>query len=216
MQRRTHCVAAVIGYSAGEEEGRLSVTTPAPIESRAVERDRAELAALLTRVGAGDRRAFDLLYQRTAAKLLGVASRICWERAQAEEAVQETYLAVWRRAASFDPARGTATAWLVTVARNQAVDQLRRSRAPAPFGLDAVGDVADPAALASEVIERRGEEARMLRCLDELAAGDARLIRAGFLEGSTYSELAMRAGAPLATIKSRVRRALIKLRACLE
>ena len=187
-----------------------------PIEPRLVERDRAELAALLTRVGAGDRRAFELLYRRTAAKLLGVASRICWERAQAEEAVQETYLTIWRRAASFDPARGTAIAWLLTVTRNQAVDHLRRSRGPAPFGLDAASNVADPAALASETIEQSGEEARMLRCLEELASGDARLIRAGFLEGSTYSELATRAGMPLGTIKSRVRRALIKLRACLE
>ena len=89
----------------------LPADAPAPIEPRLVNGDRAELAALLARVGTGDRRAFELLYQRTAAKLLGVASRICWERAQAEEAVQETYLAIWRRAASFDPARGTATAW---------------------------------------------------------------------------------------------------------
>ncbi len=186
------------------------------MEPRLVERDRAELAALLTRVGAGDRHAFELLYQRTAAKLMGVASRICWERGQAEEAVQETYLAIWRRAASFDPARGTAAAWLQTVARNQAVDHLRRSRAPAPWGLDAASDVEDPAALASDALEQQGEEARMLRCLGELADGDARLIRAGFLEGSTYAELATRTGAPLGTIKSRVRRALIKLRACLE
>lgn len=180
------------------------------------DRDRAELADLLQRVGAGDRQAFELLYQRTAAKLLGVATRICWDRGQAEEAVQESYLTIWRRAASFDPARGSAMAWLQTLTRNQAVDHLRRLRAPAPFSLDEAAEVVDPAPLAFVTLEAHGEETRLLRCLEELAVGDARLIRAGFLEGSTYLELATRTGAPLGTIKSRIRRALLKLRVCLE
>ena len=130
--------------------------------------------------------------------------------------MQETYLTIWRRAASFDPDRGSAIAWLQTVTRNQAVDHLRRGRGPAPFSLDAAAEVADPAPLASATLESQGEEGRMLRCLEELSAGDARLIRAGFLEGSSYSELATRTGAPLGTIKSRIRRALLKLRVCLE
>ncbi len=195
---------------------RLSTTAPVPIQPRMDDRDRAELAELLQRVGAGDRQAFELLYQRTAAKLLGVATRICWERGQAEEAVQESYLTIWRRAASFDPARGSAMAWLQTLTRNQAVDHLRRLRAPAPFALDEAAEVADPAPLVSATLEARGEEMRLLRCLEELAVGDARLIRAGFLEGSSYLELATRTGAPLGTIKSRIRRALLKLRVCLE
>ncbi len=207
---RGHC------FGNGEGRGRGRLSTTAPVSIGAAERDRAELAELLRRVGTGDRAAFESLYRRTAAKLLGVASRICWERTQAEEAVQETYITIWRRAASFDPERGSAMAWLQTVARNQAVDQLRRQRAPAPFVLDAAAEVADPAPLASATLERQGEEARLLRCMEELTAGDARLIRAGFLEGSSYGELATRTGAPLGTIKSRIRRALIKLRACLE
>ena len=189
---------------------------PVPIQPRPTEHPGATLSALLARVAEGDRAAFGQIYQLTSAKLFGVTLRICWDRTQAEEALQETYLTVWRRAASFDAARGSAMTWLQTVARNQAVDHLRRARLPGPFPLDAAADAPDPAPLASTLLEQAVEERRMLECMDTLDAHDAGLVRAGFLEGSTYSELATRTETPLGTIKSRIRRALLKLRACLE
>ena len=172
------------------------------------------LAAALERIAAGDRAAFALLYHDTAAKLFGICLRILTSRPEAEDALQEAYLTVWRRAGTFDAARGGAPAWLAVLTRNVAIDRLRARRvAPAP--LDTATDVADPAPLASDILIRTGERHQLEHCLGELAPGDALFIRTAFFEGSTYAELAQRADQPLATIKSRIRRALLRLRACL-
>ena len=87
--------------------------------------DSNSLAETLRRVAAGDRAAFEEVYRRTSAKLFGVCLRILPVRPEAEEALQEAYLSVWRRAASFDATRGSAMTWLITLARNRAVDRLR-------------------------------------------------------------------------------------------
>lgn len=123
-------------------------------------------------------------------------------------------MTIWQRAGSFDPARGSPITWLVTVTRNRAIDRLRASGRPhAP--LDLAETIAVDAAGAEDVMIAGDEHRRLQHCIDALPPGEAVMIRTAFFEGSTYGELAERSGSPLGTVKSRVRRALIKLRECL-
>lgn len=170
----------------------------------------------LQRVAAGDRPALAELYSATSAKLFGVCLRILPDRAEAEEALQEAYLTIWRNAARFEAGRASPITWLVTVTRNRALDRLR-GRKGLPLGpLDLASEVADPADGADLLLERDQESARLGVCLGKLDQQDTILIRAAFFEGSAYSELAARASMPLGTVKSRIRRALLKLRECLS
>jgi RNA polymerase sigma-70 factor, ECF subfamily len=181
------------------------------------EASRSQLAAALVRVAAGDRAALRMVYQDTSAKLFGVLLRILNDRGEAEDVLQEVFVTVWRKAGSFDPAKASPITWLVTIARNRAIDRLRAgrgSRRTEPIG--AADDVSDPAPAAAERVEQAQEERRLASCLEELEAQHAAAIRAAFLDGATYDELARRMGVPLGTMKSWIRRGLLKLRACLE
>jgi RNA polymerase sigma-70 factor (ECF subfamily) len=175
----------------------------------------ANLDDTLEAVAAGNRAAFESLYQRTNVKLFGVALRILPERQEAEEVLQEVYLAVWRRAGAFDPARGTAMTWLITLTRNRALDRLRATRRRPADPIELAGDVPDPEPDAEARALAGDEATRIAWCLDRLDHDDARLIRTAFFEGASYADLATRASRPLGTIKSRIRRALIRLKACL-
>jgi RNA polymerase sigma factor (sigma-70 family) len=177
--------------------------------------DSDTLGEALCRVAGGDRAAFEELYQRTSAKLFGVCLRILPMRQEAEEALQEAYLSVWRRAGSFDGARGRPMTWLITLARNSAIDRLRAGGRISTAPIDLADQVADSTPIASALVESDEDERRLAYCVGTLDAGEASLIRTAFFEGSTYAELAERAATPLGTIKSRIRRALAKLRACL-
>lgn len=169
----------------------------------------------LEAVATGDRAAFELVYRRTSVKLFGVALRILPERQEAEEVLQEVYLAVWRRAGAFDPARGTAMTWLITLARNRALDRLRASRRRPSDPIELADNVPDPEPDAETHVLAQDEAGRIAWCLDRLDGDDARLVRTAFFEGASYGELATRAARPLGTIKSRIRRALIRLKDCL-
>jgi RNA polymerase sigma-70 factor (ECF subfamily) len=173
------------------------------------------LAALLAGVARGDRGALERLYSCTSAKLFGVALRILNDRAHAEEAMQDLYLTIWRRASAYDQARGTAMTWLMTLARNAAVDRRRQlgrlAETPLPPAIELQDPAANPLAAVLAVDERR----RLGECLDALELRDRQFIAASFLQGSSYPELALREGLPLPTVKSRIRRALIRLRGCM-
>ncbi|WP_298693042.1 sigma-70 family RNA polymerase sigma factor [uncultured Sphingomonas sp.] len=173
------------------------------------------LSDALNRVASGDRAAFEDVYRRTSAKLFGVCLRILPVRQEAEEALQEAYLSIWRRAGSFDATRGSAMTWLITLTRNRALDRLRAGGKIATTTMDLAEIVADQRPLAFAVLEAGQEEAKLAQCIGTLDQRDATLIRTAFFEGSTYAELAARAATPLGTIKSRIRRALTKLRDCL-
>ena len=177
--------------------------------------ERRLLADALRKVAEGDRRAFEDVYRRSAPKLFGVCLRVLPERSQAEEALQNAYLAVWQRAGSFQEARGTAMTWLIAIARNSAIDRRRARGAAATAPIELAAGIADTEPSAFDHLRAGEEERRLIACLHELHAGDADLVRTAFLEGVTYSDLASRAGSPLGTIKSRIRRALLKLRDCL-
>jgi RNA polymerase sigma factor (sigma-70 family) len=181
------------------------------------EASRSQLAAALVRVAAGDRAALRMVYQDTSAKLFGVVLRILNDRSEAEDVLQDVYVTVWRKAGSFDPGRASPITWMVAIARNRAIDRLRAttmSRRMEP--LDAADAVADPAPAAVERVELAQQHRRLAGCLEELEARQSKAIRAAFLDGSTYEELAARMSVPLGTMKSWIRRGLLKLRACLE
>jgi len=178
---------------------------------------RDELASLLGDAGRGDRLAFRKVYEATSAKLLGVCLRILSDRQLAEDVLQDTYLTVWRKAESFDPSRASPITWLVTIARNRSIDRLRASapmRRSAP--VEAAYDLADDGPSASDLVERGEESVRLNGCLEQLEDKVRGAIRTAFMEGVTYDVLASRENVPLGTMKSWIRRGLLRLRTCLE
>ena len=178
---------------------------------------RRQLTAALARVAGGDRAGLRIVYADTASKLFGVCLRILNDRTEAEDVLQEVYLTVWRKAESFDPRRASPITWLVAIARNRAIDRLRSGgvkRRAEP--IEAAEDVRDSAPLAVERVEAAQEHQRLFGCLEELEGRQSAAIRAAFLDGTTYEELAERMGVPLGTMKSWIRRGLMKLRTCLE
>lgn len=178
---------------------------------------RDELALALARAGEGDRSAFKTVYEATSAKLLGVCLRILADRQLAEDVLQDTYLTVWRKASTFDATRASPITWLVTIARNRSIDRLRSAspmRRSVP--VEDAHDLADAAPLASDVIETTDEVGRLNVCLETLEDKVRTAIRTAFLEGVTYDALASKENVPLGTMKSWIRRGLLRLRSCLE
>lgn len=174
------------------------------------------LEHLLSRTGQGDSRAFTELYQRTSMRLFGICVRMLRDRGEAEEALQEVFVTVWRRARDFDSARAAATTWLVALARNKAIDRLRQRRIPVPLQPFDFDTLADERAGPPADAEAGQEYTRLRNCLEGLERNDRWSIREAFFSGATYKEVAERCQVPLGTMKSRIRRALAQLRACLE
>jgi RNA polymerase sigma-70 factor (ECF subfamily) len=178
---------------------------------------RSQLAAALARVAAGERAALRLVYQDTSAKLFGVCLRILNDRGEAEDVLQDVFVTVWRKAGSFDPTRASPITWLVAIARNRAIDKLRSSamsRRVQP--IESAEDVRDDAPAALELVVAAEQRVRLATCLGELEERHSAAIRAAFLDGVTYEQLAERMKVPLGTMKSWIRRGLLKLRTCLE
>ncbi len=171
-----------------------------------------ELSALLARAAAGDQSAFQDFYSRTSAKLFGIILRILVERGEAEDVLQEVYVTVWRKAAEFDASRASPVTWVATIARNRAIDRLRArgSRPSAPID-DAV-EVRDESPTADTLMEAADDAARVQAALATLEPRHADAIRSCYFEGVTYEALALREGVPVGTLKSWVRRGLLRMR----
>lgn len=179
--------------------------------------DRDHLRALLSATAGGDRRAFENLYQRTSAKLFGICLRILSERTQAEEALQDVYLAIWRKADLYDGDRASPITWLAQIARNKAIDHLRANKSERlSQPIDLVAEIADDAVGVADLAETRDEGRRLHRCFDELSGEQRSVIHTAFFEGCTYEEIAERSSTPLGTVKSWIRRGLIRLKECLQ
>lgn len=173
-----------------------------------------EATALLRRVAAGERDALRRLYAIEAGRLHAVALRILRDPSLAGDVLHDAFLSVWRHAAQFDPARGSASAWLTGIVRNRALD-IARNLAREVTGLT-LPDEADPATDALSAAARTEEEAALRACLAGLDAERRGLVVAAFMGGHTHSELAARTGLALGTVKSHIRRALAALRQCLD
>jgi RNA polymerase sigma-70 factor (ECF subfamily) len=189
------------------------------------ERSR-DLSRLLARAGLGDRAAFADLYARTSAHLFAVVLRIQRERALAEELLQEIYVNIWKAAQGFDAAQSQPLTWMTSIARNRAIDSLRRAQTQpqthsrareedddAPELVDALADDA-PGPL--ELLSRASDARDLSRCLQDLSAPQRQSVALAFFDGLSHAEMAERLHEPLGTVKSWVRRALIALKACLE
>ncbi|MBE7183205.1 MAG: sigma-70 family RNA polymerase sigma factor [Methylobacterium mesophilicum] len=174
-----------------------------------------DISKLIVRTSLRDRTAFDLLYRHTSAKLFGVCLRVLRDRTEAEEALQEVFVKIWSKADRFAVSELSPISWLVAVARNHAIDRLRARRAPAA-DLEAGLEVADPAPDPEAQAIAGAEGARVHRCLDELEADRAEAVRGAYLRGDTYEELAARFSVPLNTMRTWLRRSLMKLKDCLE
>lgn len=176
---------------------------------------RAELAAALVRAGGGDKAALSRVYDLTAPKLFGVVLPIVREREGAEDVLQDVYLKIWRRAGRFSAERASPITWLCAIARNSAIDWVRKRGRGQEVGVDILPEIEDDAPDAEDMLCSKEDRDRLRRCLEGLQDDHRRSIRLAFFHGLTYSELALRVGVPLGTMKSWIRRGLASLRGCL-
>jgi RNA polymerase sigma-70 factor, ECF subfamily len=162
---------------------------------------------LIRRIGNGDGNAFEVLYQRYARPVFGLALRRLGDRGRAEDAVQETFASVWRSARSYRPERGPGAPWLYTVARNAIIDRLRQRSEPAAEAPDEAASEPTPA----EQAETDWVAWRVHRALEELPDAERRVIELAYWGGLSQSEISDFLGTPLGTVKTRTRSALARL-----
>ncbi len=185
-----------------------------------------ELAQLLARSGLGDRAAFAKLYERSSGHLLAVVLRIQRDRALAEELLQEIYVSVWKAAASFDAARSQPLTWLTHIARNRAIDSLRRANAQPRLESshrdddddrpDTTEMMADPGPGPLELLDQASDKRQLSACLERLTPPQRQSVALAFFDGLSHAEVAAQLREPLGTVKSWVRRALATLKGCLD
>jgi RNA polymerase sigma-70 factor (ECF subfamily) len=183
-------------------------------ELRSIEQARLQL---IRRIAAGEQDALGQLYDSTNRTVFGLIVRILNDPAAAEEVALEVYTQVWRQASSYDPRRGTPSAWLLTIARSRAIDrfrstdQARRRQEPLSTVETARADITDPEESASEA-ERR----ELVRAaLDALPPEQREVIELAYFGGLSHSEIAERCSLPLGTVKTRTRLAMVRLRTAL-
>lgn len=174
-----------------------------------------ELSTLLGRVALGDRAAFTRLYELTSAKLFSIALRILKDRNEAAEASQEIYIKVWQRAERYRPEQGGAMTWMGAIARNHAID-LRRARKPEASSIDEAFTLAWQGAGPEDEAINASEGKRIDLCMQTLESDRADAVRRAYVEGLSYQELADLYKVPLNTMRTWLRRSLLKLRECLE
>ncbi len=175
-----------------------------------------ELSELMARVAKQDRTAFAEVYRATSAKLYGILLRILRRRELADEMLQEVYIKVWERAGDFDPARASPITWLATIARNRALDEVRRKTPVSLEDAPEVLELPDEGRLASDWAELAGDVRQLKGCLDGLEPDKAEIIKLAYMSGLSREELAQRYQKPVATIKTWIHRGLRQLKDCLD
>ncbi|MFV2052422.1 sigma-70 family RNA polymerase sigma factor [Aliiroseovarius sp. YM-037] len=174
-----------------------------------------DIEDLIARVALADRSSFDRLYELTSAKLFGVCLRVLKDRAEAEDVLQDIFVTIWQKADRYAANGLSPMTWLITIARNRAIDRLRARRVPVETP-DVVAEMRDPAPGPEAAAIAGGELARITACFDELEADRAQAVRGAYLEGETYADLAEKFGVPVNTMRTWLRRSLIKLKECLS
>ena len=178
-------------------------------------KDRKDIEELISNVALGDRAALATLYDATSGKLFSVCLRVLKSRPEAEDALQDVYLRIWAKADRYAVTGHSPMTWLITVARNLAIDRLR-ARKSNNVDFDSIGELVEkrpgPEAASIAASERR----RISACFDELPPDRADAVRAAYLDGATYQALADRFDVPLNTMRTWLRRSLIFLRECLS
>ncbi|MGW7081166.1 sigma-70 family RNA polymerase sigma factor [Streptomyces sp. NPDC054866] len=171
---------------------------------------------LLPLIAEGDQRAFEKLYGLVCGPVYGMVRRVLRDPAQSEEVVQEVLLELWRTAGRFDPARGSALAWILTLAHRRAVDRVRSARAASDRERRMAERGEGPAFdQVSEAVEGSLEREWVRRCLRRLTDLQRQAVTLAYYDGYTYREVALRLSVPLGTVKTRMRAGLLRLRDCL-
>jgi RNA polymerase sigma-70 factor (ECF subfamily) len=185
------------------------------------------LAANLARVALGDRAAFAALYRATSSHLFGVILRINPDRAQAEDALQEVFVNIWRAAQTFDGQRSQPMTWLISVARNRAIDSLRRRKTEVSTVSthiatdddneddDRLAGLASDDAGPLQLLQQAAQAREISQCMARLSAEQQQCLALAFYQGLSHAEVADHLVQPLGTVKSWVRRALAALKDCL-
>lgn len=177
--------------------------------------DRNDIEALIGKVALGDRAALAALYDATNGKLFSVCLRVLKSRSEAEDALQDIYLRVWAKADRYAVTGHSPMTWLITVARNLAIDRLR-ARKNNDVGLDSVGELVEKRPGPEAASIAASEQRRISACFEELPPARADAVRAAYLDGVAYQALADRFDVPLNTMRTWLRRSLISLKECLS
>lgn len=186
---------------------------------------QANCDRLLISAGRGDRAAFHDLYTLSSAQIFAVVRRTVWQRGEAEEVMQEVYFKIWRHAAAYDASQSRALTWMSRIARNHAIDHLRRLAARPTFntesqqtdGSEVSDDTGiDAAPRPDEWLELEQQRAQVDRLLSMLSGVQRQVVLMSFREGRSQSDIAAQLGAPLGSVKSWMRRALQHLKAAIE
>jgi RNA polymerase sigma-70 factor (ECF subfamily) len=175
----------------------------------------SDLSELLRRASAKDRAAFDALYRATSSKLYGIVLRILQRRDIADEVLQEVYVKIWDKAASFDPRVASPISWMAAIARNRALDEVRKKRPDSLEDHPEFLEVASDEESGLERLMRSEDGKRLADCLSKLDAGRQQMVVLAYCDGASREELAEKFGQPVNTVKTWLRRSLAQLRTCL-
>lgn len=175
----------------------------------------SELSELLAAVGRRDRTAFRKVYQATSAKLYGIVLRILRRRDLTDEVLQEVYLKIWERASDFNPAVASPITWMAAIARNRALDEVRRRQSLSIEDTPEALDVPDDSVPAIDQLMQTEELKRLANCLSGIEDDRREMVLLAYYHGYSREEIAARYSAPVATIKTWLRRSLAQLRQCL-
>lgn len=190
-------------------------STTVPLKfNRSCESPQAnDWAQLVIRTAVGEHAALAELYDRSCHLVFGLALRILGDPTAAEDAVVEVYTQAWRSAKTFDGRRGTATSWLLTLARSRAIDLLRvRRREQAADPLESADDVASAMPNPEEAASSAQRERRVRSALERLSTEQRQVVELAYFSGLSHTDIAQQLGQPLGTVKTRIRLAMLHLR----
>jgi RNA polymerase sigma factor (sigma-70 family) len=170
--------------------------------------------AALRACAAGDRRGLEEIYEVEAAQLLALAQRIVRRRDLAHDVVHDAFVQIWQRSSTFDPARGSGRTWIYAIVRHRALNLVRDARFETELD-ETVLDRPDPGPSPATLFEQMTENDALRRCLEALDEGRRRCLLLAYMDGLSHAQIAERLRAPLGTVKSWIRRALLALRDCL-
>lgn len=175
--------------------------------------DAASLDMLLAKVAQGDQQAFAALYDATSRRVFGLVRRLLVDSAQSEEVTQDVYLEIWQTATRYEPSRGSATTWMLTLAHRRAVDRVRSSQASRDRdNRIGVRDFEVEYDSVAEAVEVQIESQRVKRAMAKLTELQRQAVTLAYFKGYSHSEVAALLRVPIGTVKTRLRDGMIRLR----
>jgi RNA polymerase sigma-70 factor (ECF subfamily) len=174
------------------------------------------VAELIHRVAQKDRQAFALLYKATSPKLLGTVLRMLRDRGWADDVIQDSYLKIWQKAEQFHDGKSSPITWLVSIARNSAIDELRKHPAGRTTNSDELDEMPGKQSTAQEQLEDQRAANQLNHCIDQLEKDRQDMVRLAYLNGWSREDLASQFEQPINTVKTWLHRALKQLKRCLE